>query len=111
MAQNDRIDSLLGRTVQFTFADGPSAGVTYEHLFKEDGSIGFRAAGDATAKFSWARMGTTTKVGDGLFLVSYLSKEGYTLTLLLNVRTLELAGFASNSESWFQQTGSLKFVG
>ena len=111
MAQNDRIDSLLGRTVQFTFADGPSGGSTYEHVFKEDGAIGFRVAGDATAKFSWAKTGTTMKVGDGMFLMSYLSKEGFTLTLHLNVRTLELVGFASNSESWFQQKGSFEFVG
>jgi len=111
MAQNDRIEALLGRTVQFTFADGPSANVTYEHRFNEDGSIDFRAAGDATAKFSRAKSGTTMKVGDGLFLMSYLSKEGYTLTLLLNVRTLELVGFASNSDVWFQQKGTLEFVG
>ncbi len=111
MAQNDRIDSLLGRTVVFTFADGPTAGAAYEHVFEEDGSIGFRAAGDATMKFSMAKTGTTMKAGDGLFLVSYLSKEGYTLTVLLNVRTLELVGFASNSDVWFQQKGTFEFVG
>ena len=111
MAQNDRIDSLLGRTVKFTFADGPTAGTTYEHVFEQDGSIGFRDAGDATAKFSRAKTGTTMKVGDGLFMASYLSKEGYTLTVLMNMRTRELVGFASNNDVWFQQKGTFELVG
>ena len=42
MPQKPQIDSLRGRTVRWTFNDGPTAGTTYEHRFDEDGSIGFR---------------------------------------------------------------------
>ena len=34
-----KIDSLIGKTVRWTFADGPVAGKTYEHTFNADGSV------------------------------------------------------------------------
>jgi phenolic acid decarboxylase len=112
MAQNDRIESLLGRTVRWTFDDGPTAGTAYEHVFNEDGSIGYRgAAAAATGKFSRAKAGTVVKAGDGLFIVSYLSDGGFTLTVLLNVRTGVAIGFASNNDSWFQQKGTFELIG
>jgi hypothetical protein len=110
MPRNAKVDTLLGRTVRFTFEDGPTAGTTYEHVFDKDGSIGFRDAGDAKAKFSRAREGTVARIGDGLFVVSYRSKEGYTLTALLNMGTGQLVGFASNNEMWMQQKGKFELV-
>lgn len=53
-AQKDRIDSLRGRTLRWTFADGPTAGTTYEHTFNDDGSIGYGGA-DKSAKRKFAR--------------------------------------------------------
>ena len=111
MAQKTRIDSLRGRTLRWTFTDGPTAGTTYEHNFAKDGSIGFRGA-DTSAKgvFTRTKTGTVVKVGDGMFVVSYLAESGFTLTVVLNTGDGTMVGFASNSESWFQQKGTFELV-
>jgi hypothetical protein len=112
MAQKDRVDSLTGRTIRWTFIDGPTAGTTYEHTVGADGSIGFRGADKApTGEFTWAREGAVVNLGDGFFTISYLAVSGFTLTVVLNTRRMEMVGFASNNESWFQQKGTFEFVG
>ena len=80
MPQKPQIDSLRGRTVRWTFNDGPTAGTTYEHRFDEDGTIGFRGV-DKSAKggFTRTKQGTVMKLGDGYFVVSYLSESGFLL--------------------------------
>ena len=111
MPRKDGIDSLRGRTLRWTFTDGPTAGTTYEHVFNNDGSIGFRAADKSgKGKFTRTKDGAVVKVDDGLFAVSYLSDSGFTLTVVLNTRTSEMVGFASNNESWFQQKGTFEVV-
>ena len=111
MTRNERIDSLRGRTVRWTFTDGPAAGVTYEHMFETDGSISFRAADAAqSGGFTRARDGTVARIDDGTFVVSYLSESGFTLTVVLNTRDHTMIGFASNNESWFQQQGTFEVV-
>src|SRR5687768_8132316 len=111
MARSERIESLRGKTLRWTFTDGPTAGTTYEHTFGEDGSIGFRGA-DKSAKggFTRAKDGTTAKVGDGFFVVSYLAESGFTLTVVLNMNDGTMIGFASNNESWFQQKGTFELA-
>jgi len=112
MAQKDRIDSLRGRTLRWTFVDGPTAGTTYEHIFNNDGSIGFRGADKSgKGKFTPTKDGTVMKVGDGMFVVSYLADSGFTLTVVVNTQKMEMVGFASNNDSWFQQKGTFEFVG
>lgn len=111
MPRSARIDSLRGKTVRWTFEDGPTAGTTYEHIFNSDGSIGFRGADKSgEGEFTPATAGAIVKVADGVFAVSYLSAEGFALTVVLNIATSEMVGFASNNESWFQQKGTFELV-
>lgn len=111
MAQKERIDTLAGRTVRWTFVDGPTAGTTYEHRFGADGSIGFRGADKSgKGKFTMTKQGAVVKVDDDTFVVSYLAESGFTLTVVLNTRRMEMVGFASNSESWFQQKGTFELI-
>ena len=111
MPKPERIESLVGKTLRWTFTDGPTAGTTYEHVFNADGSIGFRGADKAQkGKFTWAKDGAIVKIGDDVFAISYLSESGFTLTVVLNSRRMEMVGFASNSESWFQQKGTFEVV-
>jgi hypothetical protein len=111
MAKNTRIDSLRGKNVRWTFTDGPTAGTTYEHTFREDGKIGFRGADTgAKADFTWAKDGTVATIGDGRFVVSYLADGGFTLTVVLNTNDGTMVGFASNNESWFQQKGTFELA-
>jgi hypothetical protein len=108
---HDRIDSLRGRIIRWTFTDGPTAGTTYEHRFGDDGSIGFRGAdGSANKAFTPTKTGTVAKVRAGVFAVSYLSDSGFTLTAVLDFDSMTVVGFASNSDSWFQQTGTFELV-
>jgi hypothetical protein len=111
MAQKQRINTLAGRTVRWTFTDGPTAGTTYEHAFGADGSIGFRAADKSgKGKFTMARDGAVVKIDDATFAVSYLAESGFTLTVVLNTQRMEMVGFASNNESWFQQKGTFEVI-
>jgi hypothetical protein len=49
-------------------------------------------------------------VTDDVYVVSYLSKAGYTLTLALNFETDELFGFASNDQHWYPVRGVFEIV-
>lgn len=110
MARSERIESLRGKTLRWTFADGPTAGTTYEHTFGEDGSIGFRGTDKgAKGEFTWAKEGTVATIG-GLLVVSYLAESGFTLTVVLNPSAGTMIGFASNDESWFQQQGTFELA-
>jgi hypothetical protein len=39
-------DRLAGKTIRWTFSDGPMKNKTFEHLFDEKGSVKFRSVGD-----------------------------------------------------------------
>jgi hypothetical protein len=39
-----RTDSIVGKTVRWTFTEGPMKGATFEHVFHKDGSVSWREA-------------------------------------------------------------------
>jgi len=99
-------DPLRGKTLRFTFDDGPMAGTTYDHAFGTDGTVtwtdattgggtGANAAPDpeSTAKYEFER------VNADVYVVTYLSKAGYTLTSVVDTSTGKLVSFASNEKS------------
>ena len=111
MAKTERIDSLRGRTLRWTFSDGPTAGTSYEHIINDDGSIGFRGADKGkNGEFTSTKMGSAVKFSDGMFVISYLAESGFTLTVVLNTHNGTMVGFASNNDSWFQQKGTFEVV-
>jgi hypothetical protein len=137
--------SLAGRTIRWTFDDGPTAGTTYEHTFSQNGTVTWR---DVNAKKQPATSGKKAGSGDGkeaadgkeakegkatdgkaangnepwgvpyasyevapdVHLVSYLSDSGYTLTVTLNLETLQCSGVASNDKEWYPSTGTIEVV-
>jgi hypothetical protein len=120
--------SLAGRTIRWTFDDGPTAGTTYEHTFSPDGTVTWR---DVNAKKRPAKTDESAKSGNGkdsdgkepggvpyasyevapdVHLVSYLSDSGYTLTVTLNLETLQCSGVASNDKEWYPSTGTIEVV-
>jgi phenolic acid decarboxylase len=109
---DDRIiDSLTGKTLCWTLADGPMAGKTYEHKFNADGTIEYRGVdGGVRGKPSRSRKAGTAKIEDQVFAMSYLGDSGYTLSVVLNFSTKKLVGFASNDKEWFQQHGTFDVV-
>jgi len=114
------LEALRGKTLRFTFEEGPTRGASYDHTFRDDGTVSWhdgtaeRKAGAKSSKTKAHDKGTTkeppTKYGsfqvtDDVYVVSYLSKSGYTLTVALNFETDELFGFASNDENWYPVRG------
>ena len=96
-----RIDSLRGKTLRWTFTDGPAAGAIYEHTFHEDGTVEWRVTeGPAKGKSARENAYAAVKVSDDVFAVSYLAASGYTLTVVLNFGDHRIFGFASNDKQW-----------
>ncbi|SFU28084.1 hypothetical protein SAMN05216350_10154 [Polaromonas sp. YR568] len=103
--------SLHGKTLRWTFKDGPTKGMKFEHIFEKDGKVTWRSAGP-DAKDHHDSASAAVKVSDDVHVVSYLSKEsGYTLTVALNLKTGTATGFASNGKDWVQQSGSFEVLG
>jgi hypothetical protein len=104
--------SLSGRTLRWTFEDGPTAGGTYEHTFAEDGSVSFRKVdGGKEGKPTREKKYAAFEVAPEVQLVSYLAEEsGYTLTVAMNFATGRLYGFASNDKEWHPVSGTLEVV-
>lgn len=104
-------DSLYGKTLRWTFKDGPVAGKTFEHTFYEDGSVLFRNVnGREKGESAHARIGGCVRINDEVCAVSYLTNAGYTLTVVLNFEERQMVGFASNAREWHQQKGTFEVV-
>lgn len=118
-------DALAGKTFHFKFTDGPTAGSTYEHTFRKNGTVAWRSADPAPRpKPKAIRPGAKTakkkpepapryasfQIAPGVHLMSYLSNGGYTLTLALNLWNGQLHGFASNDKEWFPVSGTVKEI-
>jgi hypothetical protein len=110
-------ERVTGTTLRWTFSDGAQAGKTYEHAFRQDGTVAYRAveAGsgarspneDASERPSYAAY----RVSDDVDLVSYRAESGFTLTVALNFSDHRLVSVASNSEQWFPATGTFEDLG
>jgi hypothetical protein len=114
--------SLAGKTLRWTFGEGPTAGVIYEHTFRSDGTVVWHdvsgAKKDAGEKGvakekpkgekAAAPKYASFEVAPSTHLVSYLSPDsGYTLTVALNLDTQRCYGIASNEKEWYPLEGTL----
>ena len=107
--------------MRFAWTHGPTTGKTYEHAFREDGTVEFHevTSGKAAGRESGAGTAPAAKkpmeygafrVTDSVFIVSYLSTEGYTLTVALNFDDRSMVGFASGAKEWFPLKGTFEVV-
>jgi hypothetical protein len=115
-----RSDPIRGKTVRWSYEDGPMAGKTFEHTFGTDGTVSWRETGgdqndarpptngkpktgkpenEPKAKYQVAA------VNDDVWVVSYLSNSGYTLTSVLDFVAGTVVSFASNEKELVQQRG------
>jgi hypothetical protein len=100
-------DPIDGKTVRWTYDDGPMKGKGFEHHFGNDGTVTWKEAGDAkpsadsTAKYQFA------PINDDVYVVSYLSGSGFTLTTVVDAKTGRIVSFASNEKELIVQHGSL----
>jgi hypothetical protein len=117
-AVSTRAHAVRGRTIRWTFADGPTAGTTFEHEFGHDGTVVFRTVGFPTERGKHAKKDDaepipyrSARVSDDVHAVSYKAPGGYTLTVVLNFAEGTAIGFASNEKEWIGQTGTFEVVG
>jgi hypothetical protein len=120
MTESIRDPAVQGRTIRFRWTEGPTKGITHEHVFHEDGSVEWRDVApskaappaeapqraDASERPAYAAI----KVAEEAVVVSYLAASGYTLTVVLNFRNHQLVGFASSAREWFPLRGSFEVV-
>ena len=107
--------SLAGRTLRWTFGDGPTANKSYEHTFNDDGTVVFREVGSASTKQSEPGGNSKTpihyasyEVAPGLHFMSYLSPDsGYTLTVLVDMKKRVVHAVASGGKDWYPLVGTL----
>lgn len=98
---------LRGTTIRWTYADGPMKGKRFEHSFTDD-TVTWKDAGepkpsaDSHAKYEFQR------ISDDVYVVSYLSNHGFTLTTVVDERSGAIVSFASNEKDLVVQRGNLE---
>jgi hypothetical protein len=107
-------DRVRGKTIRWTFTDGPAKGSRFEHDFGDDGSVTYRTVDDRSDGSSKgggekAKYGSAA-VSDDVSVVSYRSDNGFTLTVVLNFDDGRMVAYASNDKQWFEQKGTFEVV-
>jgi hypothetical protein len=104
-------DRLAGKTIRWTFSDGPMKNKTFEHLFDEKGSVKFRSVGDdGSETFTEVKKYEVAAVNSEVYAASYLGPSGYTLTVVLDYATGKLVAFASNEKGVMLQHATFEVV-
>lgn len=104
---------IAGKTLRWTYEDGPMKGKSFEHVFGEDGTVQYRQLDSKTEESKAAEKTSDTRyevapINDDVYAVSYFSKDsGYTLTTVVDSRSGSIASFASNDKGVMVQRGTL----
>jgi hypothetical protein len=123
MSDIPRAAAIRGKTIRYIWQTGPTQGKTYEHVFHPDGTVEFREIdgatppsgdrpehgveqGRAAERVPYAAM----EAAPDVYAVSYLSTQGYTLTVVLDFRTRRMVGVASGGETWAPIEGIFELV-
>ncbi len=105
------MNSLRGKTVRWTFTDGPMTGTPIEHTFNDDGTVVWRILdGPGKGASAQEKQYAAVQVSEDVHAVSYLGKSGHTLTVVLNLATGRMFGFASSNTDWHSMTGTFEIV-
>jgi hypothetical protein len=106
-----KANPIRGKTIRWTFSDGPLANKSFEHAFEESGSVSWcSVGGDGKGKMSRETKYELVTVGEDVYAVSYLGSSGYTLTVVLDFRTGRMVAFASNEKELVLQQGTFEAV-
>jgi hypothetical protein len=113
-------DPVRGKTIVWTYDDGPMAGKSFEHVFGNDGTVTWRETGSderstkrpSNGKQKTGKPPTEPKakyevaaINDDVCAVSYLSGSGFTLTSVLDFASGTVVSFASNEKELVPQRG------
>lgn len=106
--------AISGKTLRWTFDEGPMAGKTFEHTFGTDGTVSWKMLDGERPKGETAAppASVTYQVAQlsfDVFVVTYQSKD-YTLTTVLDFKTALLVAVASKPGEVTTQRGSFEAV-
>jgi hypothetical protein len=115
-------DPVRGKTIRWTYDDGPMAGKTFEHTFGEDGTVTWRETDsrgtkkpppNGQRKTDKASPETKTRyevapINEEVFAFSYLARSGYTLTSVLDFGAGTVVSFASDEKELVVQRGTFE---
>jgi len=104
----DPIHSMGGKTVRWSYEDGPMKGKGFEHRFANDGTVSWNESGDAKPSADSSATYQVARINDDAYVFSYLSGSGFTLTTVVNERTGTVVSFASNEKQLMVLHGSLE---
>jgi hypothetical protein len=99
---------LGGKTIRWIYADGPMKGKHFEHSFASDGTVTWKEAGEAKPSADSQAKYQFQRISDEVYVVSYLSNHGFTLTTVVDERSGAIVSFASNEKDLVVQRGSLE---
>ena len=102
---------LAGKTIRWTFADGPMPGMLIEHTFDADGGVTWRFV-DGPHKGASGREKSyaAAQVNDKTIALSYLAASGHTLTVILSLPDGKMFCFGSSQNDWQPLRGTFEFV-
>jgi uncharacterized protein YjbJ (UPF0337 family) len=120
----DRIsDRVRGKTIRFSWTEGPAKGTTQEHVFHDNGTVEWHSVGNAESIMPGRPKGggkanaaperpayTGIAVTEDVCMISYLSKSGYTLTVVLNFEDASTVAIASNATTRVPARGSFEVM-
>ncbi len=108
------MNRFAGKTIRWTFTDGPVANESYEHTFDADGGLSYRKL-DGDDDGGSAGAGTnvdkyeSAEIDDDVTVFSYLAPDsGYTLTAVLDYGSNTVVAFASNEKMIAIQHGTFE---
>ena len=96
-----------GKTIRWTYSDGPMKGKHFEHHFTNDGTVTWKEAGDEKPSADSSAPYQFARITDDVFVVSYLSGHGFTLTTVIDEKAGTVVSFASNEKELAAQHGRL----
>jgi hypothetical protein len=107
-----RASAVRGKTMRWAWTDGPTKGKVHEHVFHADGNVEWHDAGAPASKSGKAELVpyAAFEVKPDVCAVSYLSKSGFTLTVVLDFGSHRLVGIASSSDQWHPLRGTFEVV-
>ena len=104
--------SLTGKTIRWTFNEGPTKGKTFEHVLAADGSVSYKMLDEhgKPGKGTQEKKAGAERIDDSVWVISYLGSAGYTLTVLLNFTDMSAMSYASNEKNWLPAKGSFEIA-
>lgn len=101
-------DPLSGKTLRWTYSDGPMKGKVFEHRFATDGTVSWKEAGDAKPSADSSATYQHARINDDVKAFSYLATSGFTLTTIVDEKSGSIVSFASNEKELMIQHGTLE---